>query len=125
MAFLFGDYRPTRDEGRPLIDGGDALVTVTSHESDRHVTLRARCMAGRAVVPWDDAERVEFTDFDGERIATYMPHTGVLDVATDAPGRAVWTVGATLRWLAGQFPLLAERADVDVVHADGRSTVAA
>jgi hypothetical protein len=126
MGIAFGTYTPVLPEAKPLVEHGDALITVTSRVSGHHVTIRIRCYdTGPTVVAWAKAERVVFTDFDGETIASYRPSTGAMSIVSSAPGRDVWTVGAVLRYLAGEFPLLAAKANVDVADANGRSIVAA
>jgi hypothetical protein len=117
MGFMFGIYAPTLPEVQPLRTEGTLLITVTSNTSQRHVTLRLRCTGtDNQTVGWGDAHRVFFTDFDGTTIAAYNPITGALVLSTAASGRETWTVGAILRWMAGRFPILEQKANVDVAQ---------
>lgn len=102
------------------------LVTVTSNKSGRHVTLQITVLnKDGQIVPWKRAEAVTYADFDGELVVVYQPTTGHMDINPLAAGRAVWTVGALLRYFAGEFPALPHLATIDVANPDDAASIAA
>jgi hypothetical protein len=116
-AFGRFDPTPTVPQAHALLDTGRVMVTVSSRETHRHVTLSFRCSRLTderwPTVPWSEASHVFVDDFDGAPIATYEPPTGFIRFSATSSEAEQWTVGALLRYMAGYFPKLLDRAYVD------------
>lgn len=102
---------------------GRLTATVTSRATNRHVTLRLRAKDKERewdICAYDEATHVFIEDYDGARIATYYPRTGVLFFADKANAAARWSVQALLRHLAGGFPTMPKVAEVVAADICGR-----
>lgn len=109
-----------------MLAAGALTATVTSKKSGQHVTLRMRaCLKDERTgkwprVPYEGASHVFIEDFDGERVATFYPKSGVIFYADRASVAARWTVAALLRFLAGRFPTFESVAELASADACGR-----
>ena len=109
-------FRPdgmTRESA--MLAGGRLVVTITSKATQRHMTFRFRCTdkgENWATVPFDEATHVYIESFDGEKVATLLPRSGVVYIAEGTTEAARWSVQALLRYLAGDFSRMDEVAEV-------------
>jgi hypothetical protein len=107
-----------------MLAGGRLVATVTSKQTQRHVTLRFRCTAKVGghwpTMPFAEATHVFIENYDGATVGSYSPATGMVRWDAAATPAAKWTVRALLRYLAGGYALLEALAYIDVASLCGR-----
>jgi hypothetical protein len=89
-----------------MLAGGDLTMTVTSQQSNEHITLRFRA-TGDYASRWERRMLLEadflFAKVGDHRVGKYRPGTGWFIPYDDADPKAVWAAIAALKAACGEF----------------------